>query len=165
MDNIRKPFSELKKVSSSASLLPDPRFTMSGHDGEGSGISANVSQTHSRDPPSHPDPMLANEGCRGNSQRRRVDVDEKEVSWRHSSLDPGTPSPSFSCEQEPDSTWTFSPQPLCLTIRLDNADTSAILSRMPQGLRPNGSVQPSATSNEKKLNWMFSAWKLRHSLV
>ena len=74
--------------NTSASLLrPDHRSVAGGHDGEGSGISAEISQPHSMDPPSHSEPMPAKECC-NDSQRKGIDVDEKEVSWVHLSLNP-----------------------------------------------------------------------------
>ena len=113
MDDIQKSLSKLKKgfkhrfgskkrapdesgsdaagerVSSSASLLrPDHRVAVSGHDGGGSRISADVLQARSRDPSPHPEPVSADEG-RLDDPQREVDVGGKEVSWRHSSLDPG----------------------------------------------------------------------------
>ena len=57
-----------EQVNSSVSPpRPDPRLTVSGNDGEGNKISANVSQVHSRDPPPHPGPILVNEGHHNNS--------------------------------------------------------------------------------------------------
>ena len=86
-----------ERVSSSASLLrPDPRVVVSGHDGEGSRISADVSQAHSRDLSPHPESVPANEGHLDDPRREEVDVDEKEASWRYSSMDPGVESAAGS---------------------------------------------------------------------
>ena len=148
MEDVRKSLSKLKKdfkhriggkkragadvvgerVSSSASLLrSDPHVTVDGHDGEGSGISADVSQANSRDPSPHPEPVPADEG-RLDDPRREVDADEKEVTRKNSSLDPGVEDAAGSGpgrevkaaasplsaapippKQEPESTWTLSP--------------------------------------------------------
>ena len=79
-----------ERVSSSASLLQsDPHVVVSGHEEEGSGISPGVSRVHSRDPSPHPDPAPADEGRLDDSKREEVDVGEKEVNRRHSSLNPG----------------------------------------------------------------------------
>ena len=75
-------------ASSPASITqPSSRVTASGHDEDGSRISAGVSQAHSRDPSPRPEPMPADEGHRDDSQRKEIDVGEKEVSQRHSPPD------------------------------------------------------------------------------
>ena len=114
MDDIQKSFSKLKKgfkhrfgsrkrapdragtdtagerVNSSASLLPpDHPVAVSGQDGEGSRISPDVLQAHSRDPSPHPEPVPADKGRLDDPRRGEVDVGGKEVSRRHSSLDAG----------------------------------------------------------------------------
>ena len=113
-----------ERVSSSTSLLrPDPRVAVSGHDGEGSRISVDVLQVHSRDMSPHPESVPANEGHLDDPQREEVDVDEKGANWRHSSMDPGVESAAGSIprreikrassvtpippKQEPDSMWTL----------------------------------------------------------
>ena len=154
MDDIQKSFSKLKKgfkhrlgskklasdragdnttgerADSSASLQqPDPRITVGGRDGEGSRADANVLQAHSRDPPPRPEPVPVDQGHLDDPQEKEVDVSEKEVIRRRSSLDLDVggaagssprqevgrtpfPSPviSIPSKQEPDSTWTLSPQ-------------------------------------------------------
>ena len=152
MDDIRKSLSKLKKGFkhrvggkkhapdeagentagegaglSASPLRPDPRITVSGHDGGGSKISTDVSRAHSRDPSPHPEPVPADRG-RLDDPQSEVDVDEKQVTRKHSSPDPGvvgaaggepgqevkevssplsvTPIPP---KQEPDSTWVLSP--------------------------------------------------------
>ena len=112
MDDIRKSFSKLKKdfkhrlggkkraadeaganaagetASSPPSLMhPSSHVTVSGHDEEGSIIGADVSQSHSRNSSPHPELMPADEGHRDDSQRKEIDVGEKEVSKRHSHPD------------------------------------------------------------------------------
>ena len=201
MDDIRKSFSNLKKdfkhrlrgkkhapdraatnttgerVSSSASLLrPDSRVAVSGHDGEGSRVNADVSQVHSGNPSPHPVPVPVDEGRLDDPQREQVDVGEKEASRRHSSLGTGvgdaaetipsqeikrtsslpsvTPIPP---KQDPDSMWTLSLQLLCLTIRLDNADTPSVPDHMPQDLIPDKNAEPSAAASEKKSSWKSTA--------
>ena len=158
MEDIRKSLSKLKKgfkrrlggkkhaqdragadtagemVSSSGSFL-HPRIAVSGHDGGESRISMDVSQAHSRGPSLHPDPVPADEG-RLDDPQREVDVDEKGVTRKHLSVDPGVEgvagsgpgrevevsSPRsaalISPKQEPDSTGMLSPQLLCLTTYL-----------------------------------------------
>ena len=197
MDDIRKSFSNLKKdfkhrlrgkkhapdraetniagerVSSSASLLrPDSRVAVSGHDGEGGRINADVSQVHLGDPSPHPEPVPADEDRLDHPQREEVDVDEKEVTRRHSSLDPGVKDAAGSSpgrkikrtsslpsvtsippKQEPDRTSMPSPQPLCLTVHLDNAGIPAVPDSVPQDLRPDENAEPSAGANEKKSSW------------
>ena len=197
MDDMRKSFSKLKKdfkhrfggknragtsaagegVSSSASLpRPDHHAVVSGHDGEGKRISADVLQAHSRDPSPHPEPASADEGRLDDPQREEMDVDEKEVSRRHSSLvlsvgGAAGSSPSRKIKrisslpsvtpipprQEPDSMWTLFFQLLCLTIRPDNANTSAVPDHMPQNPISDKNVEPSAAANEKKSSWKSTA--------
>ena len=152
MEDVRKSFSELKKgfkrrlggkkhaqdragadiagerVGSSGSFLrPDPRIAVSGHDGGESRISTDVSQAHSRRPSPHPEPVPADEGRLDGPPQREEDVEEKEITRKHSSLDPGVegavgggpgrevkeasspPSPTpIPPKQEPDSTWMLS---------------------------------------------------------
>ena len=115
-------------AGSSLSLTrPDSRVTASGGDEEGGEISTDASQAHSRDQ-SQPNPMQADEGD-DNPQEREADVDEKGTSQSHSRLGPAiggaagsgpsreiirASSPlsatTISPKQEPDGTWTFSPQ-------------------------------------------------------
>ena len=153
MEDVRKSLSELKKgfkrrlggkkhapdragadtagerVSSSGSLLrPGPRIVVSGHDGEESRISTDVSQAHSRGPSPHPEPVPADEGHLDAPPQMMVDVEEKEITRKRTSLDLGVeaavgrgPGPEVKevsslpsatpipPKQEPDSTWTLSP--------------------------------------------------------
>ena len=197
MDDIRKSFSNLKKdfkhrlrgkkrapdraetnttgerVGSSASFLrPDSRVAVGGHDGEESRITADVSQVHSGDPSSHPEPVPTDESRLGDPQREEVDVGEKEVSRRHSNPGPGAggavesnPSreikrtsslPSVAPippKQELDGMWTLSLQLLCLTIHLDNAEKPSVPDHMPQDLNPDENAEPSAAASEKKSSW------------
>ena len=106
MDDIRKSLSKLKKdfkhrvggkkrgedragvdtaqerVDSPASLLrPGPRAG-------GENFSTGVSQAHSRDPSSHPDPVAADEDRLGDPSRKKVDVEEKDLSRSRSRVDP-----------------------------------------------------------------------------
>ena len=115
-----------ERVGSSASLpRPDPRVVVSGHEEEGSGISPGISRVHSGDPSPHPEPAPADQGRFDDPKREEVDVGEKEVSWRHSNMNPDAAgsSPSREIErassptsvspiplkQEPDSTSRFFP--------------------------------------------------------
>ena len=100
-------------------LRQDHRATASGHDGEGSGISADVPQVYSRDRSPQPEPIPAGKG-NDDPQRREADLDEKEAGQGHSRLDPyievvgGSepnqgahsflPSPSLPQKLEPGST-------------------------------------------------------------
>jgi hypothetical protein len=194
MDDIRKSLSKMKKdfkhrlggkkhvpdraeadtvgerVDSSASLLrPDPRLAVSGRDGGGRKISADVSQAHSRGPSLHPGSVPADEG-HDKPQGREVGVDEKEGSRSHSRLGPDLQDSSPNREikrassplsvipvppkQEPDSTWTLSPQVLCLTTRLGNTDAPVVPD---QDLHSDEDSEPSTVANEKKLSWGSTA--------
>ena len=51
--------------------------------------------------------------------------------------------------------WLF--QLLYLIVPSDNADISAVPDHMPEVLHSNESAEPSATTNEKKLNWRSTA--------
>ena len=100
-------------------LRQDHRATASGHDGEGSGIGADVSQVCSRDRSPQPEPIPASKG-NDDPQRREADVDEKGAGQGHSRLDPDVevvggsgpnrgahsflPSPSLPQKVEPGST-------------------------------------------------------------
>ena len=117
-----------ERVSSSGSFLrPDPRIAVSGHGGEESRISTEVSQARSRVPSPHPEPVPADEARLDDPPQREVDVEQKGITREHSSLDLGiegavgggpgrevkeTSSPPsatpISPKQEPDSTWTLS---------------------------------------------------------
>ena len=70
---------------------------------------------------------------------------------------------SLTSEREPDSTWTFSPPPPRLIIRSDKADTS-VPDHTAQVLRPNGSFEPSATSNGGG-EVGLEVYRLRHSQI
>ena len=50
------------------------------------------------------------------------------------------------------------PQLLYLTVRLDNADTSAVPDHTPQDLRPDENAEPGAVANEKKSSWKPTAF-------
>ena len=201
MDDMRKSFSKLKKdfkhrlgskkrapdtegtnaagegVSSSPPLLrPDHHAAVSGHDGEGTRVSVDVSQAHSRDPSPHPELVPADEGRLDDPQSEEVDVDERKVSRRHSSLVPGvggaagssptreikrasslpsvTPIPP---KQELDGMWTLSLQLLCLTVHLDNAGAPDVPDHVPQDPIPDENIEPSAAANEKKSSWKSTA--------
>ena len=200
-DDMRKSFSNLKKdikyrlggkkrapdrvgvdatsdrISSSASLLqPDSHVATSGHNEEGSRISAVISQARSRDPSPHPEPMPANEG-RKDLLWGEVDVVKKEVGGGNSRLDPdveGAAGGRSSHEvkqlssplsvtpilpkRESDGAWSLSPQLLYLTIHLDNPDSSAVPDHMPQVLRPDEKAESGAAANEKKSSWKSTAF-------
>ena len=185
MDDIRKSFSKLKKdfkhrigskkpdragantagegVGSSASLLqPNLRTAVSGHDGGGSRVSADVSRVHSRNPSPHPEFVPADEG-HDNPHGKEVGVDKKKGSRSRSRLGPDiqgaagsspasdTPIPPI---RGPDSTWTLSPQLLCLITHLGDAAPD----RMPQNLRPEEGDEPGAAANENKSSWKSTAF-------
>ena len=100
-------------------LRQDHRATASGHDGEGSGISADVPQVCSRDRSPQPESIPAGKG-NDDPQRREADVGEKEAGQGHSRLVPdielaggsgpnqgghsSLPSPSLPQKLEPGST-------------------------------------------------------------
>jgi hypothetical protein len=194
MDDVRDSFSKMKKsfkrrvrgkkraldqvganvagerVSSSGSFSrPDPRIVVSGHDGEGSRISTDVSQAHSKDPSPHPETVPADEG-RDNPQGREVGVAKKEVSPSHLRLGPGvqdsspnrgvkrasspsvTPIPST---QELDGTRTISPQVLCLTTHLGDTNSPVVPD---QDLHSDEGSEPSAAANDKKSGWKSTAF-------
>ena len=158
MDDVRKSLSKLKKdfkrriggkkreqdragantaeegVGSPASLLRP------GSRAEDDKFSADVSQLCSKDPSSHPEPMMANEGRLEDSLRKEVEVNKKEVSRNPSSLDPdvggsagGGPGKEITLaysppsitpiapKPEPDCTWTLFPRLMCLITLLDKA--------------------------------------------
>ena len=161
----------VETASPPASLTrPDPRL----RDEEGSRISAEVSQSHSRDRSPQPEPMHADEG-RGNPRGREAEVGEKEFSPSPSRLDPdvkfsagsgpsrgieGAPSPlsvTPITPEEPDGTRTFSPQQPCLITLPDNADTPAVPGRVQRDPRPDENAEPTAAANEKKSSWKPTA--------
>ena len=75
-----------ESVDPSGSLLrPEPHVVAGGRHGEGNRTSTDAQQGRSRDQ-SQQDPMPA--GGSDDRQRREADVDEKEVSQRHSRLEP-----------------------------------------------------------------------------
>ena len=163
-----------ERVSSSASFLPpDSRAAASGHNEEGTKIGTGVSQARSRDP----SPMPADEGRRDDSQRKEGDVDEKEVGQRDSRPDPDVeiaagggpgredkrayfplPITSIPPKQEPDGTWTRSPQSMCLIIPLHNADSSTIPDHAQKELLPDKNTESDAAVNEKELSWKATAF-------
>ena len=106
--------------SSDSPPQPGPRVAAGGHDAEGSGTNVDVRKVHPRDWSHHPEPVPAG-GSSDNQQRRKANIDKKEVSQRYSHLDPGVEvavggGPSREAERvysspstgEPDSTWPFS---------------------------------------------------------
>ena len=152
----------------------DPRVIAGSHDDEGSRISADLAQAHSGDR-SQPKPIPA-DGDHDDPQGRKVDVEEKDVRQRHSRLDPDVEgaagsgpnqeieraSPLLSVtpippKREFNGAWALSPQSLCLTIRLDNADTSAVPD-MPQDLLSDENARPGVSANEKKSSWKSTAF-------
>ena len=195
MDDIRKSFSKLKKgfkhrvggkkhapgevgvdavgerVSSLASLLgPGPRVTASGHDEEGTRISADISQAHSRNPSPHLESMPADESRLDSSQGKWVDVggkdlDDAEVAARggpgqdvkQTSSSP-LPVASIPPKQEPDSAWALSAQLLHLIIPLHNAGTSTVPDHKQKHLHPDENAEPNASANEKKSSWKSTAF-------
>ena len=100
-------------------LRQDHRTTASGHDGEGTKTSTDVSQALSRDRSPQLEPIPASKG-NDDPQRREADVDEKEAGQGHSRLVPdievvggsgpnqgghsSLPSPSRPQKLEPGST-------------------------------------------------------------
>ena len=136
---------------------------------------ADVSQAHPIDPPSHPEPTAVDKD-RLDDPQREVDVGEKEVSRSRSSLDPdvvgaagsgpsreikqtSSPPPvtSIAPKQEPDGTWTPSPRLLCLITVLDNTVTPAVPDRVQPDPRSDENVEPSDAANEKKSSWKSTA--------
>ena len=163
-------------VISSASLTrPDSCVTAGSCDEEGSRIGTDASGVHSRDLSPQPKLVHADEG-HDNPQGGKIDVDEKEVSQTHSRPDPdveaaagGGPSreikrassplpvTSIAPKQEPDSTWTLSPQPLRLITSLDNADAPTVPDRVQRDPHPDENAEPSTAANEKKSSWKSTA--------
>ena len=163
-------------VNSLASLLrPDPRIVVSGHDGEGRRISADVLRAHSKDPYPHPGPVPADQGHR---ERKETDVDEKENGQKDSRLDPDVEvaagngpsrgairasSPplvtSIPRKREPDGMRTdSSPQVLYLITPLGDADTPSVHDHTSKGVRLDRNAEPGATTSEKKSSWKSAAF-------
>lgn len=106
-----------RAFSSDSLLRPDSRALASGHDGEGPRTNSDTLQAHLSDRSPQSEPVPAREGY--NSQKREVDVDEKEAAQGHSGLESdikvaegGRPdqgahlspsSPSLPHKAEPDS--------------------------------------------------------------
>ena len=165
-----------ERANSSASLLrPDPHIAVSGRDGEGSRISADMSQAHSRDPSTYPEPVPADEG-RVDDPQKEVDVGEKEASRRHSSLDPDVegaaesgpgqevernsstpPVTSIPRGQDPDGARMPFPRLPCLIIPLGNGGTPAVRSPTPQEVCSGENAEPGVAAIEKKLDWKTTA--------
>ena len=110
--------------SSDSPPRPGPRVAVGGHDGKGNTTNTDVQQDHSRDRSPRPEPMPV--GSNDDRQTRKADVDENEVSERHSHLDPRDVKAGHSQEAErvypspskkPDSTRTFSFQLLYFSDR------------------------------------------------
>ena len=196
MDDIRESFSKLKKdfkhrlggkkralggdgassagerVSTSASLSrPDSHVAASGHNEEGTRISADISQVRSR----APSPMPADEGRRNDPQRKEAGVDQKEGGQRESRLDSNIevaagsgpsrederaypPVTLIPCDQEPDSTWPLSPPLLRLIIPSHNAGTSAVPDHTQKELLPNETTKSNAAADERKSSWKSTAY-------
>ena len=165
------------ETTSSSPLLtrPDSPATAGGRSEEGGRISTDVSQVHSRDRSPQPKPVPTDEGG-NNLQGREAGVDGKGVTWSRSRLGPDVggaagsrPSREIrlahsplsitpiSPKQEPDGTWAFSPQQLCLITLLDNATVAAVPDRVQEDLGPDENAEPSAAANEKKSSWKSTA--------
>ena len=100
------------RAGSSASLTrPDSRVTATVRDEEGSRISTDASQAHSRDRSPHPKPMQADEG-HDNPPGREAGVDEKELSRSPSRPDPDV---KFSAGSGPSRGIEGAPSPLSVT--------------------------------------------------
>ena len=154
------------RANSSVSVLrPDSLVAASSHNEEGTTVGTNISQARSRDL----SPMPAGEGRPDNSQRKEADVDEKERDQRDSRPDqdvevvagsgPGredkraySPQPVtlVSPNQQPDGTWTHSPQLMCLIIPLRHADASAVPEKE---LLHDDNTESDLATNEKKSSW------------
>ena len=80
------PNTPREKTDQSDSLLrPDSCALASGHDGAGPRTNADTLQAHLSDRLPQPEPVPAREG-HGDSQKRGVDVDEKDAAQGHSGL-------------------------------------------------------------------------------
>ena len=167
-----------ERVSSSGSLLrPDSRVAASGHNEEGSRISTDISQARSREPSPQPKPVPVDEGRRDDPQRKEADVGGKEGGQRGLRLDPDVaisagsgliregkraysppPVTSIPLQQEPDSTWSVSPQLLCLITPLHNAGTSVVLDHMQTELRLEENAESNAAASDNKSGWKSTAY-------
>jgi len=165
-----------ESACSSGSLLrPESRIVAGGHDGEGNRTSADIQQDRSRNQQEH----MPADGGDGARQRGEAGADEKEISQSHSRPGPDVevvvdsrasrevervyPSPSAG---GPDSTRTFSFQPLYLTIPSDNADTSAVRDHKSEAdVRSNKSAEPNAAANEDKRGWKSTAFETAKLLL
>ena len=77
-----------ESISSSSSFLrPVPHIAAAGHDGEGSGASADTPQVHSRDPSPQPEAVAVG-GRDDDGKGKEADVGEKLVGQNHSWLEP-----------------------------------------------------------------------------
>ena len=78
-----------ESARSSGSLLqPELRVAASSHDGEGSGIDTDVRKVRPKDQSPQSEPVPAASGSNNDRQRKKADIEEREVSQRYSHLDP-----------------------------------------------------------------------------
>ena len=158
--------------SSSSFLRPVPRVAAGGHDGEGSRLSTDTRQVHSRD--RSPQPEVVPVGGRGdNGKGKEVDAGKKEVGQSHSCQGPNvetavggrpglaevgplSPSP-IPHDGKPESTWTRSFHLLNLIVPSDNTEASAAPDQVPKVASPNESAKPGPATSEEKSNWMSTA--------
>ena len=169
-----RPGADAAGETASSSLSATRPVTASGRGEEENRVSTDISQAHSRDRSPQPTPIQAGEG-RDNLQGREADVDEKKASRSHSRPGPDvggaegssreikqTPSPlsvtPISPKQEPDSTWTFSPQQPCLIALLGNEGAPAIPGHVLGDPRSDETAESSAAANEKKSSWKSTAF-------
>ena len=166
-----------ESISSSSSFLrPAPHIAATGHDGEGSGASADTRQVHSRDRSPQPEAVPVGGGD-DDGEVKEADVGEKAVGQSHSGLEPnveidvgGEPDPT---EVEPLVPSPSTPilhggKPECTCMRLfhllylivpsDNTpESSTAPDKVPDVVGTDGSAETGPTVSEEKSNWKSTA--------
>ena len=165
-----------ESISSSSSFLrPVPHIAAGGHDGEGSRVSTDTRQVHSRGRSPQPEPVPAGGRC-DDGKGKGVDIGKKVASRDHSFLGPnveivvgGGPSPTevgplvpspptpILHSGEPESTWACSLYLLYLIVPSDNTEPSAALDKVPEVVLPDESTERSPTASEGKFDWGSTA--------
>ena len=161
--------------SSSSFLRPVPHIAAAGHDGEGSRVSADIPQVHSRDRSAQPEVVTVG-GREDDGEGKEADVGERLVGQGHSRLEPNVdtvvgggpsptdvepldPSPSTPILHgaKPESTRTRLFHPLYLIAPSGDTQPSAAPDQVPEGVGADKSIKPDPAASEEKSDWRSTA--------